>query len=326
MAMDKSTIGQDNIKISVVVATLRRPRLLERLLDSLLIQSVDSNMFEVIVVDNAPERDEEVTRLCQSEKYAPLVLINLHNEVIGVSRARNVGTSHARADYVAYLDDDAYLPDTWIENAIRVQETIAPAIFGGPYRAYYTSDKPIWLLDEYMSGTLGDEAHWLTSRQYLFGTNLVWKKDLIVELGGFSPILGGGSPLDYGEETEIQYKALKRGERIWYDPELYVYHHANPRKMYLGWFIKDRWAHGKAKALIFRKEIQEDKRSKLRAFLSWLKSVALKTFVVIGLLLTVPFYNRHKYLHYQNYVIEKICPKISGLSMAFYSANYYLKS
>jgi hypothetical protein len=45
---------------------------------------------------------------------------------------------------------------------------------------------------------LGDEAHWLTSRQYLFGTILVWKKDLIVELGGFSPILGGAARLTMG--------------------------------------------------------------------------------------------------------------------------------
>jgi hypothetical protein len=41
------------------------------------------------------------------------------------------------------------------------------------------------------------------------------------------------------------------------DPELYVYHHASPRKNVFGMFIKDRWAHGKAKALIFRKEIKE---------------------------------------------------------------------
>jgi cellulose synthase/poly-beta-1,6-N-acetylglucosamine synthase-like glycosyltransferase len=61
-----------NLQISVVIPTYKRADLLELLLDSLLEQTVPMEMFEVIVVDNVPEGDAQVARLCESGKYAPV--------------------------------------------------------------------------------------------------------------------------------------------------------------------------------------------------------------------------------------------------------------
>jgi cellulose synthase/poly-beta-1,6-N-acetylglucosamine synthase-like glycosyltransferase len=60
-----------NLAISVVIPAYKRADLLELLLDSLLEQSVPMDTFEVIVVDNVPEGDAQVARLCESVKYAP---------------------------------------------------------------------------------------------------------------------------------------------------------------------------------------------------------------------------------------------------------------
>ena len=101
-------------------------------------------------------------------------------------------------------------------------------------------------------------------------------------MGGFSPILGIGTALIYGEETDFQYRALQKGAKIWYDPDLMVHHHTSPKKMSLGWLFRDRWIHGRVKAYIFR---TDQSVQGLRRVFSWMRGVAVKT---IGVAVVFP--------------------------------------
>ncbi len=86
------------------------------------------------------------------------MLLNiLHTEVLA-SAGRVMWALYARADYVAYLDDDAYLPDTWIENAIRVQEQLRRQYLADRIEHTILLKNDYGYLDEYMSG------HWAMRR------------------------------------------------------------------------------------------------------------------------------------------------------------------
>ena len=322
-----SDLNAQKLEISMVIPSYKRPDLLELLLDSLLKQTIPPGAFEVIVIDNAPEGDARVSRLCESLKYTPLALTYAHHPPPGTSQARNSGISLARAPLIGFADDDNVLPDDWIEKAIECHNRFPEDIIGGPYQPFYTTSKPAWMRDQYLTLSWGAEARQLGEREHLFGGNMAWPAKLLREVGGFSTGIGRvGYNQEYGEETEIQIRAEQKGSCRWFDPQLYNYHHVPPSHMRVSWFVKSRWYHGKAKARVFLHDlVRNDKRPPYRVAGAWYRSAFRHGFSILGRLLTLPFRDRARYPGYQNYIIEVICPKVSGFSMCLYIGNHFLK-
>jgi glucosyl-dolichyl phosphate glucuronosyltransferase len=316
------------LEISLVIPSYKRADLLELLLDSLLDQTIQKEVFEVIVVDNVPNGDARVAVLCKSEKYATLTLTYVHHPIPGTSQARNRGISLARAPLVGFADDDNVLPTDWIEKIIECHKSFPQDIIGGPYKPFYTTPKPAWMRDEYLTLSWGAEARWLGEREHLFGGNMAWPAKLLRDVGGFSTGIGRvGSNLEYGEETEVQIRAEGAGAGRWFDPQLYNYHHVPPDHMRASWFMKSRWYHGKAKARVFLHDlVKTDKRPPYRVSGSWYRSALRHALSILGHLMIFPFRDRSKYPGYPNYIVEIICPKISGLSMCVYIGSHFRKA
>jgi len=107
--------------VSVVIPTLRRPKLVLRAINSVLDQTHKD--IEVIVVVDGPDPDTEVsvgsvvdTRL--------RVIVNPMS--LGAGGARNVGVDCARGEWIAFLDDD----DEWLPQ--KLERQIAFACSCGP--------------------------------------------------------------------------------------------------------------------------------------------------------------------------------------------------
>jgi glycosyltransferase involved in cell wall biosynthesis len=102
--------------VSVVVPTRNRSALLSRTLRSALRQErVD---FEVIVVDDASD-DETPALLSALDDHRVRVL--RHEALRGLSSSRNHGAEHARAEWLAFLDDD----DLWAPDKLFRQVSAA---------------------------------------------------------------------------------------------------------------------------------------------------------------------------------------------------------
>jgi glycosyltransferase involved in cell wall biosynthesis len=99
---------------SVVIPTHNRRDFLERAVKSVLAQS--EPRLEVIVVDDASS-DATAAYLASAAATDSRIRV-LRNEVArGGGGARNVGLAHARAPWVAFLDDD----DEWLPNKLQRQ-------------------------------------------------------------------------------------------------------------------------------------------------------------------------------------------------------------
>ena len=98
------------MKISVVIPTFNRIRLVARAIDSVLKQSL--NPYEIIVVDDGS--DDGTSEMIQN-KYKSIKLIQQQNN--GVSAARNKGIKHAKGDWIGLLDSD----DEWKEKKLENQ-------------------------------------------------------------------------------------------------------------------------------------------------------------------------------------------------------------
>ncbi len=123
-------------EVSVVLATYNRIDLLLRLLGSLSRQTLPSDRFEVIVVDDG-SRPPARERMNPRQYSFRTTLIEQANA--GPSSARHRGVLEARGRILVLLDDDMDLPSGFLETHLAYHASEAPtAVFGR-----YASDPKI---------------------------------------------------------------------------------------------------------------------------------------------------------------------------------------
>ena len=118
------------MKISVVIPTYNRIALVERAIDSVLMQSIKP--FDIIVVDDG---SDDGTSEMIKKKYRSINLVQQQNS--GVSAARNNGIKHAKGDWISLLDSD----DEWTEK--KLENQVNRLIKNPDYHFCHTNE--IWI-------------------------------------------------------------------------------------------------------------------------------------------------------------------------------------
>lgn len=231
--------------ISVVVCTYNREDLITGCLDSLADQTADSSSFEVLVIDN--NSTDNTNHLVRN--YSRLSNLRLISEPMqGLSHARNRGLQEAEGDYVAYLDDDARAESHYIQNILKLLGQFSDTVdcYGGPILPFYTTEKPAWFKDEYETMHLHKTTGFQKFGKTFSGSNMIWRKSLLVELGGFNPEFGmSGEKMILGEETHLFNKLWSTQKpRLYYSSDLLVYHWVPPEKMTVRYRLKRAYASG----------------------------------------------------------------------------------
>ncbi|MFE7173158.1 glycosyltransferase family 2 protein [Streptomyces sp. NPDC057616] len=102
------------VKVSVIVPVYNPGRYIEDCIDSLLRQSLPSDTYEVIFVDDG-STDETPARLDALAADEPRVKV-IHQENSGWSgKPRNVGIDAAQGEFVMFVDNDDHLGDEALE-------------------------------------------------------------------------------------------------------------------------------------------------------------------------------------------------------------------
>lgn len=222
---------QDDLGLTIAVCTHDRTDDLRACLESLLAIRRESD--ELLVVDNAPSDDrtralveslDNVRYVCESKP--------------GLDFARNRALHEASGRYVAFLDDDVVVDAAWtagLREAVADQpdaavitglvlpyelQTLAQILFerrGGFRRGFRTlryageryPDNPLYPLG---AGVFGA------------GANMVVRKDVALELGGFDEALDTGASLPGGGDIDIFYRVLRAGHALAYEPRMLAFH------------------------------------------------------------------------------------------------------
>ncbi|HPZ07617.1 MAG TPA: glycosyltransferase family 2 protein [Candidatus Eremiobacteraeota bacterium] len=237
---------ENTLKVSVVICTYNRAELLKDALQALLNQTADKSLYEVIIVnnnstDNTGEIAEDFVK-----KYKNFTTVVEKKQ--GISNARNLGYKEVNTHCVAYLDDDIRVRENYIERILYVIDNYDFDCFGGVYNPWYKYGRPSWFKDEYETKnykTLPSIGE-VPNNLYLGGGNLILKRAVLEEVGGFYPDLGmKGDKIYYGEENFLQRQLRKINKKIGFDPELIVDHAIVEKKMHVSWFLKSAWMKGK---------------------------------------------------------------------------------
>ena len=198
--------------ISVIVPVWNDERRIGQCIEALKRQSLDPDLFEIIIVDNG---STDSTAAVVSG-YADVVL--LQEPQPGSYAARNRGLARARGEYVAFTDSDCAPERDWIEAGLKAAEghpeigiAAGRVVFCEPSGAY---NRACLNYERYLSMRQEDNAR----EGVVITANWFSRKSVLVQHGGFDATLKSGG------DHELSRKVSKSGLQTIYVPAAVVVH------------------------------------------------------------------------------------------------------
>lgn len=144
---------------------------------------------------------------------------------------RNLGAKKSRGKILAFLDDDSYPGNEWLENALKIfkESSQIAAVCGPaltPLKDNIFQRASGWVWASWLgSGGAGVYRNRISSRREVEDFPSV---NLLIRKTDFN--LVGGFDVKHwpGEDTKLCLDLVKQGKRIVYDPGVLVYHHRRP--------------------------------------------------------------------------------------------------
>lgn len=193
---------ESKFKVSVVIVSREKKALLEKTLEALSNQTLGKNFFEVIVVDDGSKIDD--LKSLENKFKEKLNLMVLRQKSLGPAKGRNLGVKKAKAEIIAFTDNDCLPQTDWLEKVL----------------AYFTDSKVI-----------GVEGKIITDKRILFSSapenlfgakfptaNIAYRKKIIEKSGYFNEKMGF-----WREDSEFAFRVMKLGQIVFAENAI-VYH------------------------------------------------------------------------------------------------------
>jgi GT2 family glycosyltransferase len=213
--------------VSVVLCTYNRSHLLANALEALLGQVDDTPRYEVIVVDN---NSVDATRAVVEGFLASGVVRYEFEPRQGLSVARNHGASVARADLIAFTDDDVCVGSTWVQSVAQAFINNPDVdMVGGKVEPVWEEAPPAWLPEAGDAPLavvdFGNDAFRITEERpvCLIGANVAVRRRAFERGGWFSTTVQRvGDTIGSTEDYDFQLRVLAGGGSALYDPRILV--------------------------------------------------------------------------------------------------------
>jgi glucosyl-dolichyl phosphate glucuronosyltransferase len=230
-------------RISTVICTYERYASLRSSIESLLSQEIARDDIEIIVVDNSPEKQKSIDFAGEYGNSSPIKFI--FEPRPGLSNARNVGLQAARADIVAFIDDDALAAPGWAQAIVDAYVSFKgqAGIVGGRVALRWPDKQPGWLGNNLLGYLgqcdLGKSQREIDDTEWLVGCNISYDRGALLKAGGFQVELGrngGAHNLLSNEELEASKRIKALGKKIIYAPAAFAEHVVDPDRVSQRWF------------------------------------------------------------------------------------------
>lgn len=202
--------------ISICVCTFQRPALLARLLAALAVQA-GAPRFEVVVVDNDAAGSAKAV-LTAAARDPRLALRSAVEPRQSIALARNRSVRLARAEWLAFIDDDEEPAAGWLAGLHRAARAFGADAVAGPVVPRLPPATPAWFV---RAGVYDRPRHATGARVppgELRTGNLLIRRDVLLRGapadGPFDPRFG----LSGGEDSKLLRGLARRGARfVWCD-------------------------------------------------------------------------------------------------------------
>lgn len=255
--------------LTVLICTHDRAQLLHAVLESLAsCARPRDGAVEILVVANACSDATHATLedwVARSAREGNLRLRWLDEPTPGKSHALNRGIANAHGRWVAVVDDDHRVSQDFLTRiAEAIEEHAQASLMCGRILPDWDGREPDWVHDTgpYRVYPLpiprqdfGDTPRELTSEGPIpGGGNQIIRLDVAKRIGTFSTELGPqGHDLGGGEDTEYMLRALRAGERLWYDPRIVQYHYVDLQRLTLSYLMRKAYQRSAASVALHAK-------------------------------------------------------------------------
>jgi len=198
--------------VSVVIPTYNGHKTIVQCLETVVNQQTDFP-YEIIVVDSSPEPLEPLIK-----PRFPQVRYVHSKQRLSAGEARNLGAQLADSDFVAFVDDDIFLPPNWLVSVVDRLRSDRDIV--GVGCAIANSNRwslSAWVihLTELSRSLPGGRPSFVES----FPAGACCYRRNVFQEFQFPPTLGAG-----GEEPVLNIALTNRGMKLLHDPTIVVKH------------------------------------------------------------------------------------------------------
>lgn len=208
--MEQASTAQELPELSVVVCTLGRANVAET------VSSIAASAEQA-------DRRVEIVVVWQGASPPPELGADRVVDVfpVGLAHARNRGLALATAPIVAFVDDDEVVDPGWVAGLLAGFADGATGVFGPvqprddrglAYNRYQRAEAEIFRGRSTPPWRIGT------------GGNMAFRRDVLVDLGGFDPLFGVGAISRSAEDTEAVLRLLRSDGVVAWAPDAVVYH------------------------------------------------------------------------------------------------------
>jgi len=217
--------------ISIIIATYNRSIDLTLCLDDIFKQKQDGNFtFEIIVADNNSTDNTKDVVLSFEKKY-PGQVQYIFERKQGKCNALNAAIAIAKADIIAFTDDDVRVDQQWLISLAACFQAQHCDGVGGRILPVYPPQTPGWIKENIslLSGPIVFYDHGTGTKEYqkpayeFLGANFAFKRQVFEDCGLFRTDIGPGKGT-FGDDTEFVGRAFRSGKKLFYCGEALVWH------------------------------------------------------------------------------------------------------
>jgi GT2 family glycosyltransferase len=221
------------IKLSIIIPTRNRARIVQKLLDSVKeLEGLDKFQPQIIVGDNNSQ-DETWKLVHGIAKSFPLPLTLLKVQQRGKSAVMNEASRAAHGNVLAFLDDDVVVQPNWLcavqqffqekdyqaaQGVIRIRPPVGETL------------EIRTLINRYRTIPNIDFGPQIEQFHSLNGANFAVSRQALDTVGPFDERLGPGAS-GTSEDVEFARRLRQKGFRIGYMREAIVYHRVDPIRL-----------------------------------------------------------------------------------------------
>lgn len=242
--------------VSILIATQGRVPQLQQLLDSLVGQENRAEIpHEILVANNAQGQATAtaVEALLQNYRaHEPERWIHVREPVPGKSRALNRLVPLAKANLLAFLDDDVEVAPQWLQTTWQFFRDYSYDVMQGSILippSMQNDQRFVRLLDRYRTicyySKPGLEVRQIVS---LNAANMAFRKELLDVTGLFDERIGPGAS---GTSMDVEFgeRVLRAGRCIGYEPRSVAYHDVDWSRLTEAYFKQRHELQGRSRAI-----------------------------------------------------------------------------
>lgn len=230
----KNTIMQKFPSLDLVICTYNNAALLDKTLLAIARQKVNPEAeWSVLVVDNnCTDNTQEVIKKYQASKKIPGLSVIVETKQ-GLTAARHCGVQNTKGNWIAFVDDDCFLSEDWVEQALRFA-AIHPdcGAFGGQVILDWEAPPAKYVL-KYGYSFAQQKGKNHQKKNCLAGAGMVLNRAALARTGWIDkPLLQDriGNQLISGGDVEIALRIYGAGYDLWYTPDCKLYHFIPTRR------------------------------------------------------------------------------------------------